>query len=75
MHVVVYSADWCRHCSKVKEFMKTKSIEFSIVDVDNSPNSMIELMEKYGVKTLPQVVIDGVLIGGCDDTIEFLSKK
>lgn len=73
MHVIVYSADWCRHCSKVKEFMKIKGIEFSIVDVDKNPGSMIDLMEKYGVKTLPQVIIDDVLIGGCEETIKFLS--
>lgn len=73
MHVIIYSADWCRHCSKVKSLLKNKNIDFDIVDIDSEPEKMIELISVHGVQTIPQVIIDGKLVGGCDDTIKFLS--
>lgn len=73
MHVIVYSADWCRHCYKVKSFLQNKNIDFDVVDIDSEPEKMMELISTYGVQTIPQVIIDGSLIGGCEDTIKFLS--
>lgn len=71
MHVIVYSADWCRHCSKVKEHLKNKNVDFEVADVDAEPEKMLELMGNYDVKTLPQVFVDGKLIGGCEDAINY----
>lgn len=71
MYVIVYSADWCRHCSKVKEYLKNKNVDFEVVDVDTEPEKMLELMGNYDVKTLPQIFVDGKLIGGCEDTISY----
>lgn len=71
MHVIVYSAGWCRHCSKVKEYLKNKNVDFEVVDVDTEPEKMLELMGNYDVKTLPQIFVDGKLIGGCEDTISY----
>lgn len=71
MHVIVYSADWCWHCSKVKEYLKNKNVDFEVVDVDTEPEKMLELMGNYDVKTLPQIFVDGKLIGGCEDTISY----
>ena len=70
MHVIVYSADWCRYCSKVKEHLKNKNIDFEVVDVDKEPEQVLELMSNFHVQTLPQVFVNGELIGGCEDTIK-----
>jgi glutaredoxin len=73
LYVTVYSADWCRHCSKVKSFLQNKNIDFDVVDIDSEPEKMMELISTHGAQTIPQVIIDGSLIGGCEDTIKFLS--
>jgi glutaredoxin len=57
----------------VKSFLQNKNIDFDVVDIDSEPEKMMELISTYGVQTIPQVIIDGSLIGGCEDTIKFLS--
>lgn len=66
----IYSASWCSHCKKLKEFLKNKNIEFFDIDIDEDLEEAMMLI-KEGYKTIPQVFYNnGVHIGGCDITID-----
>lgn len=64
--MIVYSADWCSYCKKLKNLLDDNFINYKVIDVDTLP--------KFEFKTIPQVFIGGNHIGGCDDTIKFMSR-
>lgn len=65
--VTMFSASWCGYCQSAKALLNEKGIPFIEIDVEDNDISREELA-KYGVsKTVPQIFVDGVPIGGSDD--------
>jgi len=63
--VIVYSAEWCHWCHKVKDFLKENSVEFEERNVDNQEYAK-ESMEKSGQAGIPVTDIDGQIVIGFD---------
>lgn len=73
--IVIYTTNYCPYCVKAKDLLKRKNAAFKEIDVTNDDNLRMELVEKSGGRrTVPQIFINGVHIGGCDDLYE-LDKK
>ena len=67
-HVLIYSSAWCGNCARAKKLLSGKGVAYEDVDVDAAPRRRIEMREKAGGRTsVPQIFIDGVHVGGCDD--------
>ena len=65
--VIIYSKDPCPCCVKAKFLLQRKKVEFSEIKV-NSDSIREEMIVKSGGRmTVPQIFIDGVHVGGCDD--------
>jgi len=67
--VVVYTTEPCSYCTRVKMLLKARDIEFREVNLVSDPPGLQELAERTGMMTLPQVVIDGELVGGYKETV------
>jgi glutaredoxin 3 len=66
--VVVYSMLSCPYCVKAKSLLKDRGISFEEVVVDYDDEAMWdELYRKSGMKTVPQIYVDGKCLGGQDD--------
>ncbi len=52
-------------CSKVKEFLSQKSIQFTERDVSKDEDALNEL-KKLGIMTTPVTVINGEIVIGFD---------
>jgi len=65
--IKVYSMDSCPWCTKLKEFLKEKNIEFEEVDVSQNSKALKEMMEKSGQSGVPQIEINGKIIVGFDE--------
>jgi glutaredoxin 3 len=61
--VTVYTTDYCPFCEAAKGFLKRKNIPFEEIDVTDGEKKA-ELKAKTGWRTVPQIFIDGELIGG-----------
>ena len=59
MKVEVYTADWCRDCRAVKQFLDSHGIEYSEINVDADPAASAEVLRRVGKRAVPQLVIDG----------------
>jgi glutaredoxin len=59
MHVLVYSATWCRDCREAKRFLDKYQISYSEVDIESTPGAAEELVRHVGKRAIPQFVIDG----------------
>lgn len=68
--IIMYKTTYCPYCTKAKELFKRKGItNITEIDVTNSDDLREEMMKKSGGrKTVPQIFINGVHVGGCDDT-------
>lgn len=62
--VTLYSADWCPYCNRAKNLLKTKGIPYTEINVDEHPGKRTEIMNKTGMKTIPQIFIGEHFVGG-----------
>ncbi len=65
--VIVYVTDYCPYCSRAKSLLKRKGAAFTEIDVTGDDEKREWLIEKTGRRTVPQIFIDGVSVGGSDD--------
>jgi mycoredoxin len=59
MHLVLYSAVWCRDCREAKRFLEKHDIPFTEIDVELTPGASDEVLRHVGKRAIPQFVIDG----------------
>ena len=64
MKAIVWSKNNCPYCDQAKALLKLKNIEFEEknVEKDYSREQLVEAVPN--ARTLPQVFLDGKLIGG-----------
>ena len=66
--VVVYSTMFCPYCHRAKALLKSKGVEFTEIDVMMDPDRREEMTRlSNGGRTVPQIFIDGVPVGGSDE--------
>lgn len=65
--VYLYSTQTCPFCIQAKQLLASKGVEFEEISVDGNPELRMEMMEKSGQRTVPQIWIDEVHVGGCED--------
>ena len=72
MKAIVWSKDQCTFCDQAKNLLKLKKIEFEERNISRGPWSKEQLLEHVpNARTVPQIFLDDVLIGGFTD----LKKK
>ncbi|HEX7610246.1 MAG TPA: glutaredoxin [Solirubrobacteraceae bacterium] len=62
--VTVYTTDPCSFCARVKGLLKSHGVEFEEVNLARDPEGRVELAQRTGMMTFPQVIVDGELLGG-----------
>lgn len=63
--VEIYTADYCPHCTRAKNLLSSKGAEFTEYDITHDDEQRAKLVEMAGgLKTVPQVFINGKHIGG-----------
>lgn len=62
--ITVYTTEPCSFCARVKGMLSARGVDFSEVNLSKDPAGRVELVERTGMMTFPQVVVDGRLLGG-----------
>lgn len=65
--VIIYSSQYCPFCFRAKSIFQQKSIDFKEFNVDGDPELRQKMTEKAGRRTVPQIWIGDVHVGGCDE--------
>ena len=69
--VLMYSTGVCPYCDRAERLLKRKGVQqIEKVRVDLHPELRVEMMEKTGRRTVPQIYINEVYVGGYDDLAE-----
>lgn len=69
--VLMYSTEVCPYCVRAEQLLVRKGVsDIEKVRVDLEPERRVEMMEKTGRRTVPQIYIDDFHVGGCDELVE-----
>ena len=77
MTIVIYSKPNCIYCDKAKALVKGLDLNYEEKMFGKDFKSVEELYEAVGkqVRTMPQIKIDGQLIGGYNQLVEYFADK
>jgi glutaredoxin 3 len=68
--VMMYSTAVCPYCIQAERLLTAKGVTaIAKVRVDLEPARRIEMMEKTGRRTVPQIYVGDVHVGGYDDLV------
>lgn len=68
--VLMYSTAVCPYCVAAERLLKAKGIaEITKIRVDLAPEKRMEMMERTGRRTVPQIYIGDTHVGGYEDLV------
>ena len=66
--VEIYSSPLCGFCHAAKRLLKSRGVAFTEINVLTNPGRKPEMIQRAGgARTVPQIFIGGVHVGGCDE--------
>ena len=71
----IYTDMLCTYCALAKRLLKSKQVDFNVIEISGDANLRAEMRSRAnGQRTVPQIFIDDIHIGGYDD-LYLLDKK
>ena len=67
--VTVYTDEICTLCHSVENLLNVRDIPYEKIMVTEGSDEHEELAERTGMKSLPQVYVGSLLIGGYQETL------
>jgi len=68
--IKMYTTAVCPYCVRAKNILKSKGVEhIEEVRIDTDPAQLAHMMTITGRRTVPQIFIGDVHVGGCDDLV------
>ncbi len=65
--ITVYTKDYCPYCVQAKLLLSSLGCEYQEIDVTNTPDVLMDIMKKSGMRTVPQIFQDDTCLGGYSD--------
>jgi glutaredoxin 3 len=62
--ITVYTTDPCSFCTRAKQLLAQRGLEFDEVNLAKDPEGRAALVQLTGMMSFPQVVIGDELVGG-----------
>ena len=73
---IVWSKDYCPYCVRAKALLDAKGIVYEERNISQGEWTKEQLLEAVpGARTVPQIFLDGELIGGYDQLKAFFSSN
>ena len=67
-NVVMYTSAYCPYCNNAERLLTAKGIkQINKIRIDLQPELRIEMMQKTGRRTVPQIYIGDQYIGGFNE--------
>jgi glutaredoxin 3 len=65
--VTMYTTRYCPYCVSARELLQSKQVSYTEIGVDDQPALRLEMMQRSGRHTVPQIWIGEQHVGGYDD--------
>ncbi|MGQ0794307.1 MAG: glutaredoxin domain-containing protein [Deltaproteobacteria bacterium] len=73
--IIIYSTAYCPYCRRAKAFFDAKGFNYTEIDLTHDPEAKKKIMDTHHWRTVPMILINGVLIGGYDDLMAMDREK
>jgi glutaredoxin len=73
--ILLYTIEECPYCVQARELLLERGLSFEEIDLSDRRDDLIALKETTGWMTVPQIFIDGSLIGGYDELRSLLADQ
>jgi glutaredoxin 3 len=67
--VTVYTTDNCPFCTRAKQLLDTRGVQYEEINLERDPSGRQQLVERTGMMTFPQVIVGDEIIGGFTETL------
>ncbi len=67
--VTVYTTEPCAHCRNAKALLERRGIAYAEVNLAKDPDGRVELAQRTGLMTFPQIVIGDEPLGGLEELL------
>jgi glutaredoxin 3 len=68
--ITVYSTEPCSFCERAKDLLKVRDLPFDEINLAKDPAGRLELVEKTGMLSFPQIVVGAEVIGGFQELVQ-----
>jgi glutaredoxin 3 len=68
--ITVYSTEPCSFCSRAKELLARRGYAYEEINLSKDPAGRAELVERTGMFSFPQIVINGDVLGGFRELVQ-----
>lgn len=65
--VKIYRTNYCPYCDRAERLFDEMGVDYEEIDVTHDDETRDELLERTGMRTVPQIFIDGEIVGGYDE--------
>jgi glutaredoxin 3 len=72
--IQMYTTKWCPFCVMAKRLLAAKGVAVDEVAVDTDPVRRVEMMQRSGRRTVPQIFVGERHLGGFEDIAELDHK-
>ncbi len=68
--VVIYTRAFCGYCERAKSLLDSKGVAYEEIDAGMDAEKRLEMRNRSGRMTFPQIFIGERHVGGCDELLE-----
>ena len=66
--VVMYSTNWCGYCQRARNLLQRKGVAARDIKLDDEPDQRPVMLQRTGgQRSVPQIFIGGLHVGGYDE--------
>ena len=73
--IKIYSTAWCGPCKMAKRFLTENGFSFDEIDIEECNITREEMAVATKGTSVPQIVINGIPIGGFEHLLEYFKKN
>jgi len=75
MEIIVYTRPTCVYCDKVKDLLDVAGLSYETKEAPQKDTPEALTLWAKAKQTVPVVVIDQLIIGGYEDTFDYIITK
>ena len=75
--VIIYGASYCVFCIKAKNFLSSKNVPLTWINVEEEEGQakLLQLHKQYNWKTIPMIFVEDKFIGGYTEMMKEIKNR
>ena len=67
--ITIYTSLYCGYCSAAKQLLSSRGYKYEEINMQGDEELMIEVMQKSGQRTVPQIFVGDHSVGGYQELL------